>query len=272
MKKFGIGLALILMVTFLAACGSDESGAIDENSDEDQENQAEKTDSQTDEQAETSVEVKDKSFKRYSQYGGDGDTVGIFAELKNEGDTPVSLPNIEISFLDDDDNILEVADSQDTATEGSLMSPTIIKSGGSGYISLDLDYEEKYDDLDHVDIDYDAEPVDDVNTLDVDKINFTGELDDYPGKDSETTESNVDVTFNLKNNDDKGYDYQVGAGLYNKDNELIGALVDLDYTDVDYAVKANSDRNIEISEILPVNMDDVDHADVEAIGIENTVN
>lgn len=279
MKKYGIGLMFLLLLLFMAACGdsgstSDEgtSNAEAEQADRDEQEQ---TDDQTANSEKPSVEIKDKHFEKFSQYGdGSPDTVGVYAELKNTGDIPASVNNAEVILYDEEDNVLSTDDAQDTLTEGSLIAPNIMDAGNSGYIAFDIDYEEKFDDLDHVEIEYEPFPVEksDVIKLKSEKVNVMGEKDDldesFEKRDDfdEHPLSKADITFNLENEHDENYDYEVGIGLYDKDDNLLATMIDMDYTDVDYTVEAKGGKNVEVKETLPIDIDKVDHAKVYATG------
>lgn len=269
----------LLMVIFTAACGENESSA-NENDAVNDSGQVEQTgdDQSAPEKEEVSVEIEDQFFKRFTDGGTGMESVGVYAELKNTGDVPADVPYVEATLYDKDDNVLSVSDAQQTLAEGSLLSPTTIEPDSSSYIALKMDYEEKFDDLDHIDIDYEADPAyeDGYESLDVDKVNVMGEADKYDdmGKERDDFDENpisdMDITLILKNTYDEDLNHEVGIGLYDKDDELIGTMIDLDYVDVDYSIEANSDKNVEVTGSLPVDIDKVDHAEVEAIGVENT--
>ncbi|MDY0395377.1 hypothetical protein RWE15_14245 [Virgibacillus halophilus] len=218
-----------------------------------------------------SVETENQIHKIFFNNSYSMKSVGVYAELRNTGDIPASVLDAEITLYDSDDNVIGVENASEGG--GQLVSPYIIEPDASAYISLIVDYEDKYKDLDHVDIDYDADPADKTtfNKLDVDKVNvMNGEKyeDEDAPKDLPSSEM-IDVTFKLKNSNDKDLDYMVGIGLYDKNDKFIGAMTDIDYIDVDYTVKSGASKSLEEKDFIPVKENEVDHAKVKAIGVES---
>jgi len=267
-------LVFASLLIFLAACGDETSTEPSEQSSDDvnEERDEVKESDETEKEKEVSVEVADQFHEKFLNNSYGMDSIGVYAELKNTGEDPVIVPSVEVTLYDSEDNVLGVNNSSEGG--GSPISPYVVDSNGSGYVTIIIDYEDKYEGLDHIDIDYEAEVIDasEIGELDVEKVNLLeGEKheDDDAMSTSEISSEQADVTFELKNNGDEDLDYMVGIGLYDEGDEFLGSMIDVDYIDVDYTVGSKDTKSVEVIDELPVNMDDVERVEVEAIGIKS---
>lgn len=242
---------LLIVSVFLVACGN-ESDASTKESDEQSE---ETTSAKNDKQEDLQVEVKNSFYKKYHEESFSMDQLGIYAELKNNTDKFVTLIDVEVSLYDKDDNIISVLN--DESVDNKMFAPEVITKNGTTYMAIQLDYEDKYDDIDNIEIKYDVEEVNEFayNDMETDKVNVTkGERD------------NLDITMKVSNANDEDLDYELGIGFYDKDDKFLGSVITYDYDDVSRLVKANDDKNIEINESLDIDMDKVDRTEVIASG------
>ena len=249
MKRIGVLLMMLLMV----ACGNE---AVSDNVKEDYKEvkQETKQDDKQDTNDKLNVKTKDLFHKKYFEQSFQMDQLGIYAELENESNKPVTLTNVELSLYDKEENIVSVLSDEDVS---SMFAPEVLKEKSKSYLVVQLDYDDKYDDIDNIELKYDAEEVNEFayNDMDTDKVNIKDGEDD-----------SFTVTMNVSNPNDEPLDYEIGIGFYDNDDKFIGATITQDYTDENREVKANDNKNIELYDSVNINLDEVERTEIVAAG------
>lgn len=258
-------LILIVTLLFITACGTEEPSVTEDEAFED-EQEATKEEAETKE--ELIVEIEDQIVQKYVDSSFSEEVVGIYAKVTNNANTPVSVFDVQVTLYDSNDDILSVENDED------LISPSMLNKGDSGYLSLNIDYEDNFNDLDHVEINYETYELEDEDII---KMKVTKEnilkhdgffVDEYDKErfDSPISDA-IKVMFNLENEYDEELGYMFGIGFYNKDNEFIGSSVSTFYNAEDDIMQANDNRNIEVMEFLPVEYEEIEKVDINVIGI-----
>ena len=249
MKRIGVLLIMLLMV----ACGNE---AVSDNVKEDDKEvkQETKQDNKQDINDKLNVKTKDLFHKKYFEQSFQMDQLGIYAELENESNKPVTLTNVELSLYDKEENIVSVLTDEDV---DKMFAPEVLKPKGTSYLVIQLDYDDKYDDIDNIELKYDTEEVNEFayNDMDTDKVNIKDGEDD-----------SFTVTMNVSNPNDEPLDYEIGIGFYDNDDKFIGATITQDYTDENREVKANDNKNIELYDSMNINLDEVERTEIVAAG------
>lgn len=263
-----------LLSMVLVACG---------NSEEDKEDTKSDTEKQEDEK-EIKVVTADLFHKKFFNDSFGMDALGVYGTLKNEGETPVIISDVEITLFNDEDKAIEVNTGQEDIFNSTAIAPVVMDVDEKSFINLYLDYKDKYKDLDHVEIDYEAKPISAdklVNIeLDKDSINPMGELQEpKEWKNEDMSEGTIqgredipvtdaDITFNIENKDDRDAKYYAGIGVYDEDGELLGTVLDTEDLEDDHVLKSGKVKNVEALDSVPFNMDNIDHVEVYVGGIE----
>ena len=249
MKRIGVLLIMLLMV----ACGNE---AVSDNVKEDDKEvkQETKQDNKQDINDKLNVKTKDLFYKKYFEQSFQMDQLGIYAELENESNKPVTLTNVELSLYDKNENIISVLTDEDV---DKMFAPEVLKPKGTSYLVIQLDYDDKYDDIDNIELKYDAEEVNEFayNDMETDKLNLQNGDDD-----------SFTITMKVINPNDETLDYEIGIGFYDKDDKFIGATITQDYTDENREVKANDNKNIELYDSVNINLDEVERTEIVAAG------
>lgn len=175
--------------------------------------------------------------------------------------------NVEVTLYDSDNNILTVENEESQM----LVAPFYLESKASGYVSLNLDYNDNYEDLNKVEIKYEElELQEDIYSLTVSKVNTLKEdgffIDEDEEFESEPSDA-IKVLFNIENEHDVEVSYVLGVGFYNDKEELIGSSVPVNYIDVDYELSPGESKNVDFLEFLPLEHDDIEEVKINAIGI-----
>lgn len=269
MKKYLFVLFAAIVV--LSACNEVETSVSEESDGDDV---TENLDSGKDKDEKTKdgkrVKIENQTFERYVDTSFSAEVVGVYAELKNTGNEPVTIHNVEVTLYDSDGDILAVEN------EGSsiLVSPFYLGPEDSGYISLNVDYDSNFKDLDHAEIKFDEQELQDeeIRNLKVTKENILkddgffiheDESEDFDSKISDA----IKVMFNLENTHGSELSYVVGIGFYDSNDKFIGASVPVNYIDVDYAIDSGESKNVEVLEFLPVDYEDIEKVEINAIGV-----
>lgn len=263
-----------LLSMVLVACG---------NSEEDKEDTKSDTEKQEDEK-EIKVVTADLFHKKFFNDSFGMDALGVYGTLKNEGETPVIISDVEITLFNDEDKAIEVNTGQEDIFNSTAIAPVVMDVDEKSFINLYLDYKDKYKELDHVEIDYEAKPISAdklVNIeLDKDSINPMGELQEpEEWKKEDMSEGTIqgredipvtdaDITFNIENKDDRDAKYYAGIGVYDEDGELLGTVLDTEDLEDDHVLKSGKVKNVEALDSVPFNMDNIDHVEVYVGGIE----
>lgn len=263
-----------LLSMVLVACG---------NSEEDKEDTKSDTEKQEDEK-EIKVVIADLFHKKFFNDSFGMDALGVYGTLKNEGETPVIISDVEITLFNDEDKAIEVNTGQEDIFNSTAIAPVVMDVDEKSFINLYLDYKDKYKDLDHVEIDYEAKPISAdklVNIeLDKDSINPMGELQEpEEWKNEDMSEGTIqgredipvtdaDITFNIENKDDRDAKYYAGIGVYDEDGELLGTVLDTEDLEDDHVLKSGKVKNVEALDSVPFDMDNIDHVEVYVGGIE----
>lgn len=279
MKKVLTITAGLALAGVLTACGDANNDEADNNNSE--EAVAEKvdnSDNEKEEEEKIKVNLKDERFDIVDDANGFAE-VGIYAELENESDKPAFISDVEVTLYDEDDKILSTWESQDTMVDEEddrIISPTIAQPEESSYLALNIDYEEKYDDLDYMEIDYEAKEADSDDFVeleyDEDKINYMYE-EAYYDEDFETIKDSfypgtITMTTKLENTSDQPVDYRIGIGVYDEDDKFLGSFINEYYIDESYLIDENDTETVEIdSSGLPIKEDEIDHYEIEVIGL-----
>src|SRR5699024_3651135 len=192
MKRIGVLLIMLLM----AACGNE---AVSDNVKEDDKEvkQETKQDDKQDTNDKLNVKTKDLFHKKYFEQSFQMDQHGIYAELENESNKPVNLTNVELSLYDKNENIISVLSDEDVS---SMFAPEVLKEKCKSYLVVQLDYDDKYDDIDNIELKYDTEEVNEFayNDMETDKVNIKDGEDD-----------SFTVTMNVSNPNDEPLDYEI---------------------------------------------------------------
>ncbi|MEW9677080.1 hypothetical protein ABRT01_12985 [Lentibacillus sp. L22] len=273
-KKLMMMLLAGLLSMVLVACG---------NSEEDKEDTKSDTEKQEDEK-EIKVVTADLFHKKFFNDSFGMDALGVYGTLKNEGETPVIISDVEITLFNDEDKAIEVNTGQEDIFNSTAIAPVVMDVDEKSFINLYLDYKDKYKELDHVEIDYEAKPISAdklVNIeLDKDSINPMGELQEpEEWKKEDMSEGTIqgredipvtdaDITFNIENKDDRDAKYYAGIGVYDEDGELLGTVLDTEDLEDDHVLKSGKVKNVEALDSVPFNMDNIDHVEVYVGGIE----
>src|SRR5699024_6523642 len=133
----------------------------------------------------------------------------------------------------------------------------ILKPKRTSYLVIQLDYDDKYDDIDNIELKYDTEEVNEFayNDMETDKLNLQNGDDD-----------SFTITMKVINPNDETLDYEIGVGFYDKDDKFIGAIITQDYTDDNREVKANDNKNVELYDSVNINLDEVERTEIVAAG------
>src|SRR5699024_11247920 len=115
-----------------------------------------KQDNKQDTNDKLNVKTKEMFHKKYFEQSFQMDQLGIYAELENESNKPVTLTNVELSLYDKDGNIISVLSDEDVS---SMFAPEVLKPKGTYYLVIQLDYDDKYDKFDNIELKYDKEEV-----------------------------------------------------------------------------------------------------------------
>lgn len=256
------------MLIILGACSND--GVTQEEQSEEvieDEEQEETMDEEFDKREESIVKTENQVVEKFVDTSIGQEIIGVYAKVTNDRDIPVVVYDVQVTLYDSNDDILSIENDHD------LISPSLLNKSDNGYLSLNIDYDDNYEDLDYVEIKYETDEIieSDINELKVTKENilkedgFSADEDDEERFDSPMSEA-IKVMFNIENTYDKELGYSFGIGYYNKDDELIGASSSNYYADEDYLIQANGNKNVEQLEFLPVDYEEVEKVDINVIG------
>ncbi|MGE7601862.1 hypothetical protein ACQKL5_05065 [Peribacillus sp. NPDC097675] len=206
MKKIW-SMSILMVVLLLTACSGEEQTVSTENG------SATNTKAEQKDKKEAKVEIIQETFGAWKD-SIDSVWVNYSAEVKNTGNAPASLRDIQINFEGEDGSVLGTA-SMITAT------PEVIMPGETAYIGestiLESVKDPKLLNKAYSNIDFDTtdeEPVY-LKTENV-KVNaLRGDFSDNP----------YSVTGNAINDgDEKADDIRLASGLYDEEGNLLGVL------------------------------------------------
>lgn len=208
----------------------------------------------------TQVEVIDQVF--YQWIWDDNDIIGgipritSFAVIKNTGDTTVDVSKGKVTYLNENEEIIGLSEEDYTFVVPSIINPndvayliSTLSEPGDEYIEL------KDTLVDVTPVVVKSKPIN-LESRNVAII----KTDDFGG--------NIKVTGFLKNNEDTQVtNLEASAGVYDKDNNFLGAVV-LKGAD-NTKIEPNTEYSIELnSPSFPIPaIENVDHADIQAISL-----
>ena len=246
-----VGLSALL----LAAC-SNKDTSVSEKVNENEKSQSEWKDQNEASPEENEVEVTDKVFYRWKDESiGDAPQIVTYAVIKNTGKTDADVAETKITYLDSKGDVIANTQANEMYTN---LSPSVLEPGDVAYLAINDDLGEEFDDLKDVEVEVSPIPVD----MGVNKLESTNskviKTDDWGGS--------VNVTGFVHNKSDMdAMDIQIAAGLYDKENKFLGALLKSsdDSTTVQSGKKSSVDLGVPS---FPSNMiKEIDHAEIKAI-------
>src|SRR5699024_9978205 len=257
-------VTVIMILSFLVACGANDnetSSEKDLKGKSSAEIQQENLDNLPNE-TESKIETKIKSIKHYKWLDEslDQETITVYAEVENTGDTSVILNDVKITYLDKDGSVISSASDEGPSLPGYL------EEGDTGYISAEIEGDvEEYSDLDKIDIELAPEPTD----KKIVKLN--------PKKTKENigtwsdTNSSVGITGFLENESNIKFDKEeidAAIGIYDKNDELIA--VESFYDGQEISIDAKDESSFEFGNGIPLPPEIKEKADyfkLKAIGV-----
>jgi hypothetical protein len=253
LKKLGVTSLALALTLGLAACGNSEK-----SSSESSETSSPAT--KTVSQQEASVKVTDKVFYTWKNESiGDIPQIVAYAALKNTGKTSVDVRNTKLTYLDKDGGILQSTSASQTLIPS--IAPSMIAPGETAYLAISEDVGETFKDVEDIEVEVSPEPIDfGLNSLKAENTKVV-KTEDWGG--------DVHVTAYLKNNSDQeAPTVEAAAGLYDKDNKFIGAV--LPGTDHQISLQANDKTSVQlgIPSFPSDKVKDVDHAEIQAMAVK----
>lgn len=257
MKKYLAGIFATILV-FTVAC-SEQSTSQESNGNKESVVVQGNKDSTAEE---AKAEVASVKYYKWLDEAVDSETITVYAEIKNTGDTDIYAGYAKLTFLDTNGKVISAT------SEGGQIAPRIIKAGSVGYVSTEVhDDISKYEDLDKVEIEVSPE------TSQAEVIEFkTKDTNLNVGKWREEN-SKVSVTGFLENESDVDFskdDTSAIIGLYDEDDNFLAA--ESMYIDQEFSIDAKGETSFEVgggSPLPSVVGEKIKRAEVKAIGIEN---
>jgi len=249
----------------MVACDGQETEDIEEPHPDDGKTSAEIQEEimaeQDDIPSEITTEVLDVKYYNWLDESVDEETITVYAEIENTSNISIHVDSVDVTYLDSDGSVIAVNEA--------YVSPGYLKEGSIGYLATEIEDDiERFKDLDEVDIEVMAMPFTDGEVVELDVIDNKLNVDTWGEKSAK-----VSVTGFLKNESDISFDEEetnAMIGLYDKDNNFLAA--ELMYSDQEFSVDAGKETSFEFgggSPLPPAVREKTDHAEVNAIGIQN---
>lgn len=252
----------------MAACDSNEVKASNdskqsnktttENNDSEL-SQAEWMEQQDKKQGEVKAEVTNKVFYTWNDESTGGTpTVVAYASIKNTGKTTIDVSQSKVTFLNGSGEVIRSVGANQIYQN---LSPSVIKPGEIAYLALSEDAGEEFEDLKDIQVEVfpmvvEFEPI----KLNAQKVKVI-KTNDWGGS--------VNVTGLLQNESDKvASEIQAAAGLYDKQNKIIGALVLSSNDSTTIQPKSQSGIEFGVPGFPSSKVSEVDHADIRAISLD----
>lgn len=247
-----IGLSALVLV----ACSDNKETSVSEKVNENEKSQTEWNEQNEGVQEEVKVEVTDKVFYRWKDESiGDAPQIVTYAVIKNTGKVDADVAETKITYIDSKGDVISNTQANGMYTN---LSPSVLEPGDVAYLAINDDLGEEFNDLKDVEVEVSPIPVDvGINKLKASNSKVI-KTDDWGGS--------VNVTGFIHNEGDMdALDIQVAAGLYDKDNKFLGAL--LRSSDDSTTVQSGSKSSIDLGvPSFPSNMiKEIDHAEIKAI-------
>lgn len=255
MKKY-LTLVFAILLVFIAACGSDNASGDTENTNNDNETEEDS------EEEKAKAEVTDSKYYKWLDESVDSETITVYAEVKNTGNIDIKTGNAKMTFLDSNGSVIS------STSDGGIIKPGFLKKGEIGFVAAEVyDDISKYDDLDNVEIELSPEPFRDAEIVDLKVKDTKLNIDKW-----RSDNSKINVTGFLKNESDinlNNDDTTAIMGLYDEDENFLAA--EAMYQGQEFSIEANGEASFEVGggPLPPEVGEEVDHAKVKAIGIEN---
>ena len=255
LKKTLFSLFSFMIVLGLAACSGDTSNdALEEKADL-VSNEADS------EEEKAEAEVKAIKYYEWLEEAMDTQTITVYAEIENTGNTNIDAGWAKITYLDADGSVIAVNESQ--------ISPRFIKKGGTSYLSEEIEGDiEKYKDLDDVKIEVSPVPF-----LDAEIVEFTTRDEKLNIGTWGEKNAQISVTGFVENESDINFtedDTSATIGLYDEDGEFLAAQSSSQGQG--FSLDANGETSFEVAggwPLPPEIGEKVERAEVKANGIEN---
>ena len=257
-KKMLFGSAVLSMGLLLAGCGDEEASTSKNSSSEEQ---TEAT------QNEAKVKVMDKKFYLWTDESiGDMEQLSIYTMIKNTGKTTVDISNFRITSLDKDGSVIQTDTS--SSTLGRSFAPSVLKPGQVSYIGLQVDPNIPNPDIKDIQVDVNPTVVDmslvDITELKVKNGKANVDLDNWGGT--------ADVTGLLQNNSKKdAFNVEAGAGVFDKDNNFLGALFLSSDETITLGPKQSTGLQLGFPGIPSSEVKKIDHVDFSVSNVEYDV-
>ena len=255
MKKVLFLFFSLMVVLGLAACSDGTPGNAVEEKEDPAGNKAGSE--------ENTVEAEVKTIKYYEwlEEATGNETITVYAEIENTGDTNIDAGSAKITYLDADGGVIAVNESQ--------ISPRFIKAGSTGYVSANIEGDiDQYEDLGDVEIEVTPKPF-----LDAEIVEFTTKDEKLNVGIWREESAKISVTGFFENESDTNFiedDTTAIVGLYDKDDNFLAA--ESMYQGQGFSLDPNGETSFEVaggSPLPPEVGKEVDRAEVKAIGIEN---
>lgn len=207
------------------------------------------------------AKVIDSKYYRWTDESVDTETITVYAEVKNTGDTDIRPGDAKLTFLDTNGRVI-------SSTSDERISPSFLKKGATGYISAEIEGDvEKYKDLDEVDFELSPEPFKEgIVEFDSEDTNLNIEV-------WGETNASISMTGFLINDSDIDFnndETSATLGFYDKDNNFLASQSMFSGQNFKLDAKGKTSFDIAGGSPLPPEVGKkVDHAEVKAIGVEN---
>ncbi|MGI8352004.1 hypothetical protein NiCM35_19800 [Niallia circulans] len=248
MKKILIFISA-LTLSLIVGCGNQEEATKNTNQAVNQEDTEQKKE-------EVKTEVTNKVFYKWNNESvGNVPQIVTYATIENTGNVPVNVADTQLTYIDKDGGVIGT-----TKANGfyANIAPSSIGPGETAYLAINEDIDEQFDNLKDVEINVAPMKMEiGVNSLKSDKLNVI-KKDEWGGMLSVTG-------FILNDTEINNPVVEAGAGLFDKDNKFVGAV--LLGSDNEIKVSANNKTGVEFSvpSFPSSEIDKVDHAKVSAI-------